>query len=253
MDRRAIFAAVRGALSGRAFFFGVLGVFLILLIASAEDIAPAFYLAGLLEEGFHCRMIINALASDSMVLALPILAAVPYAASVVDDMRSGFIKEYLPRTTRGGYIAGKIAACTLSGGLVFVCGIMAAHAVMALAFTPMESAAGISAGLLPEVRELFGEGVLFFCTGAFWAMTGMLAAALTGSKYMAYASPFVIYYVLIILHERYFGAMHILYPREWTAPTEYWMFGGIGAVLFVTELTFIAALCFWIVAKKKLF
>ena len=253
MNRKTVFAAVGQALTGKAFLFGVLGVFLILLTAQTENIVLAFHLAGLLEEGFHCRMIRNALASDSMTMALPILAAVPYAASVVDDLRSGFIKEYLPRTTRVGYITGKIAACALSGGLVFVCGIFAACIVAALVFTPMEGASGIGAGISPDVRELFGKGVLFFCSGSFWAMTGMVAAVLTGSRYMAYATPFVIDYVLIIPHERYFGAMHILYPREWTAPTEYWMFGEAGVVLFVTEMTFIMALCFWIAAKRKLF
>ena len=239
-------------MSGKAFLLGVLGVFLLLLAGSIQDIVLAVRMEGLLESGFHYNLIGKALSSDGMTMAIPILAVIPYAASVVDDTKSGFIKEYLPRTSRNGYLLGKIAACVLSGGLVFVCGILAACIVAALVFTPMEGAAGISAGVSPGIVELFLKGLLFFCSGAFWSMTGMVAAVWSGSKYTAAASPFVLYYVLIILHERYFGDMHLLYPREWTEPTEYWMYGGLGVVLFVMELVVIAALCFWMIAKKHL-
>ena len=253
MNRKTIYAALRRALSGKAFLAGIVGVFLLLLGCSIQDIVLAARMEGLLEEGFHYAVIQNALSSDGMTMALPILAVVPYAVSVVDDVRSGFIKEYLPRATRNGYLMGKIAACLLSGGLVFVCGILAACIVAALVFTPMESAAGVSAEVSSSIGELFLKGLLFFCSGAFWSMTGMVAAVWTGSKYTAYASPFVIYYVLIILHERYLGSMHVLYPKEWTAPSEYWMYGEMGVILFMTELALMAALCFWLAAKKYLF
>ena len=241
------------ALSGKAFLLGVLGVFLLLLAGSIQDIVLAVRMEGLLESGFHYNLIGKALSSDGMTMAIPILAVIPYAASVVDDTKSGFIKEDMPRTSRNGYLLGKIVACVLSGGLVFVCGILAACIVAALVLTPMESAAGVSAGVSPGIGELLLKGLLFFCSGAFWSMTGMVAAVWSGSKYTAAASPFVLYYVLIILHERYLKDMHLLYPREWTAPTEHWMYGELGVILFVTELTFIAALCFWLAAKKYLF
>lgn len=36
-----------------------------------------------------------------------------------------------------------------------------------------------------------------------FSLIGMLFSVLTASRYMAYASPFVLEYTLIILHERY--------------------------------------------------
>ena len=252
---RSIIAAVKQALYGKAFFLSVAGVFFLLLAVSIEDIFLLFHTENrLIESGYHHRFMMQALSSDGMTLALPILAAVPYTSSMVDDMKSGFIKEYLPRTTVRGYIVGKVTACILSGGLVLVFGILTAYIAAALIFTPMEAAAGasISAQFSACLRELLEKEILFFCSGAFWSMTGMLSAVLTGSRYMAYASPFVIYYVLIILHERYFESIHILYPKEWTAPSEYWMFGTIGVILFVAELIIVAALCFGIAAKRRL-
>ena len=252
---RSIIAALKQALSGKAFILGVVGVFFLLLAVSMEDMFLLFRTENrFIESGYHHRLIMQALSSDGMTMALPIFAAVPYTSSMVDDMKSGFIKEYLPRTTVRGYIAGKVTACALSGGLVLVIGILASYIAAAIFFTPMEAAtdASIGAQFSACLRELLEKELLFFSSGAFWSIAGMLFAVLTGSRYMAYASPFVIYYVLIILHERYFKAMHLLYPKEWTAPSEYWMFGNMGVILFVAELIIIAALCLYMAAKRRL-
>ncbi len=237
---RFLTAAVRQALSGRGFLLGAAGVTAVLFLSSLQDIIVAFRSSELLEEGFHHRFIIKALSSEGMTLAHPILAALPFTSSVVDDRKSGFLKEYLPRTTVSGYICGRIAGCVLSGGGVFITGISAAYAVAALLFMPME-AAGAGAACLGELAEM---EILFGCSGGLWSMVGMLLAVLTESRYVAYASPFVLYYVLIILHERYFDELYVFYPREWILPSEQWMFGSAGVICFVSELTVIAALCF---------
>ena len=57
---------------------------------------------------------------------------------------------------------------------------------------------------------------------------------------MAYASPFVFYYVLIILHDRYLKDIYILNPREWISPTDtLWVWGIWGSVLWMAELIFL--------------
>ena len=80
----------------------------------------------------------------------------------------------------------------------------------------------------------------------------MTFAALTNSRYMAYASPFVPYYLLIILRERYFPNFFVLYPKEWLNPRRQWLFGDWGVVLPVTELLIPASVFFNIVARKRL-
>lgn len=240
---------MKQALSGKAFLLGIAGVIAILFLSSVQDMVTAFRSANLLAGGFHHSLIMKSLSSDGMTLALPIFAALPFTSSMVDDVKCGFIKEYLPRTTVNGYIAGKIAACILSGGLVFVFGILSAYGIAALIFTPLEAA---GAELTGNIGELLGQILLFFASGGFWAMIGMLFATLTESKYMAYASPFVFYYVLIILYERYFDSFYVFYPKEWISPSERWMFGNTGVILFVSELTAIAALCFGITARRRL-
>ena len=67
---------------------------------------------------------------------------------------------------------------------------------------------------------------------------------------MAYAAPFIIYYLLIILHERYFTELYVLYPKEWLEPTQAW--GGWGAAILVVLLTALGGVVFAAQARRRL-
>lgn len=77
-----------------------------------------------MEAGFLLLFLQEALSSDTMALVLPIVAALPFTASYFDDLHSGFIKAYLPRCGSRNYIAGKLTACALAGGLACVVGVI---------------------------------------------------------------------------------------------------------------------------------
>lgn len=240
---RTIRSNIHQALTGRGFPVAVLGAALVLLLSSIERIIAGFRAPDLLSFGYHNDLIEQALAGDAMTLALPILAALPYTASLVEDIKSGFYKAYLPRTTIVDYLAGKVLACALAGGLALLAGVALAWGVCALMFLPKElPPASVDAlgNSLRYVSPIWGKLLLAFASGGFWAVLGMLFATLTMSRYMAYASPFVIYYVLIILYERYFDFLYIFYPKEWLNPSPLWEYGNAGVLLVVGELTLIA-------------
>ena len=245
-------SALSQALTSRAFIISAAGTALILLLSSVQGILAGFRAEGLLACGFHSDLVMSALSSEAMALALPILAALPYTASFVDDVKSGFIKEYLPRTTVPRYIAGKAAACAVSGGLALVLGILAAYGFAALMFLPMETYPKAGESVPNYFGSLVETVLMFFASGAFWSLTGMTFAALTNSKYMAYASPFVLFYLLIILYERYFDKLFVLYPREWLNPSPRWVFGKIGVAVLLTEFSVLMALAFAFAAKRRL-
>ena len=234
----------------RAFLIGVSGTVLELLPSTVQGILSGFRSAEFLSHGFHSDLIMSALSSDAMALALPILAALPYTASFIDDVKSGFIKEYLPRTIVSRYIAGKAAACAASGGLAL--GIFIAYGFAALLFLPMEAYPKPGESVPNYFGNLMETALMFFASGAFWSLTGMTFAALTDSKYMAYASPFVLFYLLIILYERYFDKLFVLYPREWLSPSSRWMFGKIGVAVLLIEFSLLMALAFAYAAKRRL-
>ena len=248
--KKALCASLRQAMLSRGFLIGASGTALVLLLSSVQGILSGFRSAELLSPGFHSDLIMGALSSDAM--ALPILCALPYTASFIDDVKNGFIKEYLPRTTVSRYIAGKAVGCAVSGGLVLALGIFIAYGFAALLFLPMEAYPDVGAEVPNYFGNLMETALMFFASGAFWSLVGLTFAALTNSKYMAYASPFVLFYLLIILYERYFDKLFVLYPREWLNPSSKWMFGKIGVAVLLIEFSVLMALAFAYAAKRRL-
>ena len=114
---RTVASNLRQAVGSWGFLLSLAGAALIPLLSSVQGILSAFRSAELLSPGYHSDLIMGALSSEAMALALPILAALPYTASFIDDVKSGFIKEYLPRTTVPRYIAGKAWAAPFQAGL----------------------------------------------------------------------------------------------------------------------------------------
>ena len=250
--RSTVASNIRQAIFSRGFFIGVAGIVLVIFLSSAESILGAFRSDTPQSNGFHATLLFSALSSDAMTLALPILCALPYTASFVEDIKSGFIRQYLHRTTVKSYLFGKTSACAVSGGLVLPVGILAAYGISALVFTPMEAVLAEGEPAQPYLAQLLVRLPLFFFSGAFWALLGMFFATLTNSKYMAYASPFILYYVLIILHERYFDTLYVLYPREWLAPSDFWVMDGFGVILLLLELICIASLGSALAAERRI-
>ncbi len=249
---RVIYSSIRQALGGRGFLLSLGGTAAVIFLSSIKGIVTAFRSETLLAFGYHHDFIASALGSEGMTLALPLLAAPPFTAAFLDDLKSGFLKEYLPRTTPTGYLLGRIIGCLLSGALALCLGVFLAYGVAVLLFLPLERAPTDPALIGKLIRELRQTLELMACSGALWSAVGLLLGAVTGSKYMAYASPFVLYYVLIILHERYLPDLFILYPKEWIAPSAHWQFGVTGVLLLVGELTVLASLGFFVGAGRRL-
>lgn len=205
------------AFGGRGFFLAALGTVLALVSANFEVLLTVFRSGGgPMEMVFFLMFLREALASDTMALVLPIVAALPFTASYFDDLQSGFIKAYLPRAGFRSYIAGKLIACALSGGLGCVAGIVGFSVLSGAVFLPGVSALG--AGFASEIGWILKSSTMLFFAGAFWALVGMTAAAVTRSGLMAYAAPFIFFYVLVILSERYFKGAVFLSPKAWMRP-----------------------------------
>jgi hypothetical protein len=250
--RSTIAANIKQALFNRGFLIGVIGAVLVIFLSSADGIMQAFRSTTPQANGFHATLLFAALSTDGMTLALPIICTLPYTASFVDDIKSGFIKQYLPRSNVKSYIFGKLAACALSGGLTLFFGMILAYGISALVFTPMEVALGKDEIAQPYFAQFLIRALLFFFSGAFWSVLGMTFATLTKSKYIAYASPFIFYYVLIILNERYFDNLYVLYPKEWLNPSDFWVMSNFGVILLLFELTTITALGFALAARRRI-
>ena len=94
---------------------------------------------------------------------------------------------------------------------------------------------------LPEIGLRL---ILFFLSGALWATVGLLFSGLTQNIYLAYAAPFILYYVLIILQERYFRAAFMLNPQNYLTMEGAWPLAGKSAALTLLSLVILFQLLF---------
>ncbi|MCM1498769.1 MAG: hypothetical protein NC124_09925 [Clostridium sp.] len=189
------------------------------------------FLAGLVVEIFILSQ--YGIEADLFAVSVPVAVTLPYAAAWINDYQSGFLKAYLPRCGVPAYVAGKFFACTLSGGGVL--GIAC--------FAYLHTEAGKNA----EVNIM-----LVFLSGMLWAAVAATLAAISDSRYIAYGGSFVLFYVLVILHERYFEGLYCLYPVEWYNPKHTWIFGDAGIVLLVTAVLVILFFVYYETLRRKI-
>lgn len=225
---------------------------LVLLLMLSTYIGPTLeelQQNGFLTEGFHNALLWEGFRSDTLSSFLPILAVLPFAGSYIDDLRSKYARMFLIRSGLRPYLVSRVLVSYLAGGLVILLGAVMTWGATALVFLPVEHRVR---GLEPLGGEGIGaECFLMFLNGGLWAVVGMAMSTIMESKYIAYTSPFIAYYLLVILVERYFPGAWLLYPKNWLNP-EVWPYGVGSAALFLLELTFLCGLVFYIRGKRRL-
>ena len=242
------------AFTGIPFLLALAGMLMALVIGGFSPVWSSFetYRNELLDYGMHFTVLQKALQSEAVYLMMPVICSLPFSAAFLEAISCGFIKSYLPRAGRGHYIAGKITAAGVSGGSAAVIGVTLYYQMLRLLLLPMEKAAGELEGL-SYGKDVGRVCVLFFCAGMLFSLIGMLFSIVTSSKYMAYASAFVLEYVLIILRERYLKKLFVIDPREWLHPQDaQWMFGELGAVLLMVMLMVLVVLVLIMVMMRRI-
>lgn len=200
-------------------------------------------------EGFYIDLLTKGFQSDILSSFLPILAALPFGGCFVDDMKSKFVRFILIRGRYNSYIISRIIGAFLLGGMAILSGALIAWGTIATALIPIER--GAEDIEVTAIDDLINICFLLFVNGGLWPVVGMAMSTLMESQYIAYASPFVIYYLLVILCERYFPDAYLLYPPNWTNP-DVWPYGVWGAAAFLLELTLVFSFLFVIRAGRRL-
>ncbi len=246
-----IIGDIKRAVFSRPFLIAYGGMVLCLIIGAFSDALSVFRMEKVhVLYGYHRELLLNALSSDIILFAVPILAAIPYTTAFTDDVKSGYLKPYLTRTSVTKYILGKGIGAAISGGLALVLGILTALGIFALVFSPIEvyGEYAVESKIPDIILRLF----LFFFSGAMWASVGLLASSLTQNVYLAYAAPFIFYYVLIILQERYFRTTFMLNPKNYLTMQGAWPLEGKSAALTLLMLVLILQLVFYMTAQTEL-
>lgn len=252
MEHHGIKSNIMQSIFSQKFLIAVMVFVVMVFFSRIEVVIGVFRNGELLASNFCNQFILQALKSHGVILCLPIVCALPYTVSFVEDLQSGFIKSYIHRINVKEYLVGKIVACTFSGGLALVVGILISYGLTIFMFSPFQAVPVPDKVVTPFIQPFTITILLFFCSGALWSMVGMAAATATNSKYMAYASPFMVYYLLIILKERYFDGMSVLYPKQWIQPGQGWLWGDFGVILLLLELIVATSIMFVIATRRRL-
>ena len=169
--------------------------------------------------------------SDFFRMSIPVIATLPYSTAWLNDYESGYIKFYVSRTGIRQYIYGKILASAVSGGLVEVAGC----------------------AIYQMLKGNIGEKInlqLIFVSGMLWAVVSATMAAWLKSRYIAYGGSFVIYYLLVILHDRYYDKAYIFYPYEWIEPKNKWVFDEQGIIILITGIMLIVVCIYNLLLRR---
>lgn len=225
-----------------------LGMTVLVFLGSMETLLRAFGQSGLLPSGYVGTFMSNALEQDTVVSLIPVLAVIPFSGVYVDDLKSKFARFFLIRCSYSDYLISRILIAFFCSGGCIAFGGLTAWSISSLLFMPMELAGEADWGAISTVVHKL---ILMFCNGGLWAVIGISMSSLMESKYVAYASPFVVYYLLVILCERYFPGAYLLYPPNWIDP-DVWPYGVLGAAIYLLELTLAFGTLFVIRAGRRL-
>ena len=74
--------------------------------------------------GTFISILEGSLKSQAVSFAIPVAAVLPWSDSILQEYKSGFLKEILPRTTRRQYVEGKVFSIMVSGFMVWTLAIL---------------------------------------------------------------------------------------------------------------------------------
>ena len=192
-----------------------------------------------LSQGSFLKFYQTALDSQTMLFVIPIAASLSSGAAYVRESSCGFIKFYLIRTSRVDYVKGKTLQIYAGGFLPLFFSGIAGLLLCFLFLYPLELQGGVTwekvwINLLLLLRVSVTGGIMAELAGIF--------GAVFQNYYMAYGLPFVIYYLLIILKDRYLPEMYAMYPKEWMTCQENWGTDGSGIWIFLLAFSLAALL-----------
>lgn len=160
-----------------------------------------------------------------LLLVVPLIAVLPSADSYALDRSQGFLRFVLMRTSFQRYLAAKFLANLLAGGLALSLPLLLAFAYTNVRYPrgllPIGEEILLPGGMpdgplgylyrsVPDLYVLFLIG-LALVVGATYSTFGMAIASVTVNRYVALATPFLLY------HVANFALANVGW-EEWTPP-----------------------------------
>lgn len=178
-----------------------------------------------LSSGSFLKFFQKILDNKIILFLIPIASVLPVGGVYVREYASGFLKLYLTRINRMDYMKRKTIQIYAGGFLTLFLAGFAAFMLCFLGLYPLELTGSIAWELVWESVSLLLRISLI---GGIMAELSGIFGAVFQNYYMAYGLPFVCFYMLIILKERYLEELYAMYPAEWVKCQQYWGMNNLG-------------------------
>lgn len=187
-----------------------------------------------LETGSFLRFFQKMIDNKTILFLIPVASVLPTGGAYVRESAGGFLRLYITRIDRMDYIKRKTVQIYAGGFLTLFLAGAAALTFCFLGLYPLELKGSITWEMVWESISLL---LRISLVGGITAELSGIFAAVFQNYYLAYGLPFVSFYMLIILKERYFSKMYALYPAEWVKCQQYWGTGHTGIWIFLAVST----------------
>lgn len=236
--KKVLFAEAKYSVLNIQFLCGSVFMLAVFFIAGTP------YVSQIISNGYSVEGIgwisayVYSVTAESSLLFIPIAASFAAGSGIEDEMKSRYVLFSCIRVKKRNYLIGKIISAALTGGLVVLCAAIVLSAVLFLQLRniPTIEGSNFSMGIWETIFLSFFR---IFLNGSLWALVGNLISLAARNRYLTYAAPFILYYVLTVFQERYYPKYSFLSPRQWAAPVAYhnWICIGIlfGLSLFVSS------------------
>ena len=231
--------------------FTIFAMVFLQLIASGNTIIQLFRNETIVDLGFTINFVIHSIQSNSVRSFIPLLSTIPFSSCYLDAHKCRFARFCLIRSTYRTYLISLLISCFFFSASIILSGVIIYGGISFLIFLPLESSENLLCESLESISSLVDLYSLLFLNSGMWAIIGMSMSSLFESKYIAHLSPFIIYYILLILYERYIPNLYIIYPIEWIMPTDHWPFKKLGVIIILFEICILFSSLFIIHAERK--
>ena len=202
-----------------------------------------------LETGSFLIFFSASLDTKTILFLIPAASVLPMGATYVREFSSGFLKLYLVRISRMEYVKRKIIEIYAGGFLVFFLSGIVWFCLCFLFLYPLEFTGNITWNMVCKALSLLLRISLI---GGITAELSGIFGTLFQNYYMSYGLPFVSFYMLIILKERFLKELYALYPAEWIKCEQDWGADKIGIWIFLGVFSAILMLIHGLVLYARL-
>ncbi|HAX51505.1 hypothetical protein [Muricomes intestini] len=187
--------------------------------------------------------------NEMFLMSIPIACALIYGTASYDELNYRFIIFSLPRSSRSKYIQAKMSALIVSSfSAVLLTWLLMIGCGLVICFNKnMPVYFGDGNGMESGI-QIFSWIVQDCLGGVLWALTSAVASIVMNSKYMAYITPFLLYYILDTFQKRYYIAYYYFNPAEWMSSNH--MNLGICMIFLIVFCVVLAGILEWMMRKK---